>query len=549
MNGNNLRSGGDAAAPFMPSGPAPTWSNSTMPASTPANHNAAVASFAAPRATQHPMTTSAFQPSTQQQQQQQLVQQWMRTMQPQTMLPFPSGLGLLSLPAAGMPLLGTLGHSGVVLPTSMLSDTTAPTQGLVDDAEIVHAVSNDSSVMGVPVNVGNSEKDVSSDRKTEKDGTPPDRKRKRDEYGDDDGGSGAAGDGDDERVVEESSEFFVGQIISSEEEFDKAMQERMARTNERFTREASRSKRAGADYESILYRCRRSRAKRRNKQNEHRPNQTSLKCNCAAMIRAAKVLSEDKKTRGPTVEVVNVDLTHTNGCKGGEDTIINECMERRSGRKYDEHVLNHLRREVRSGRYKTSDVQSYLVDSGLKDVTRIEATNLRYRLLKDQPIRGWKYDEQHAAEYGKQQDTLYNEDLAAEIEAGGSESLDNLMSLHRGLEQEEEGYDHRTATDSEGRFSGTAWRTGRMGGRLKKSGKAMLFMDDSRSGINTSGFCFWNLVIVDADGKVGVVLGAMTMSASAEAITWVLQCLKEMSGFDISGITVVMSDLGKPGQY
>ncbi|EJK43672.1 hypothetical protein THAOC_37861 [Thalassiosira oceanica] len=69
-------------------------------------------------------------------------------------------------------------------------------------------------------------------------------------------------------------------------------------------------------------------------------------------------------------------------------------------------------------------------------------------------------------------------------------------------------------------------------------------MDDSRSGINTSGFCFWNLVIVDADGKVGVVLGAMTMSASAEAITWVLQCLKEMSGFDLSGITVVMSDLG-----
>ena len=552
MNDNNLRNGGDAAAPSMPSGPASTsWLNSTRTASTPANRNATVASFAAPRATQHPMTMSAFQPSTQQQQQ--LVQQWMRIMHPQTMLPFHSGLGLSSLQAAGMPLLGlgTLGHSGVALPTSTVSDTTAPTQGLVaDDAEIVHAVSNDSSVMGVPVNVGNSEKDVSSGRKTDKDGTPPDRKRKRDEYGDDDGGdgSGAASVGDGDRVnVEESSEFFEGQIFSSEEEFDKAMQERMARTNERYSREKSRARRAGADYESILYRCRRSR--KRKKKNELRPNQTSLKCDCTAQIRAAKVLSEDKKTRGPAVEVVKVDLTHTNGCKGGKDTIINECMERRSGRKYDEHVLNHLRREVRSGRYKTGDVQSYLVDSGLKDVTRIEATNLRYRLLKDQTIRGWKYDEQHAAEYAKQQDTLYNEDLAAEIEAGGSESLNNLTSLHRGLEQEEEGYDHRTATDSEGRFSGTAWRTGRMGGRLKKSGKAMLFMDDSRSGINTSGFCFWNLVIVDADGKVGVVLGAMTMSASAEAITWVLQCLKEMSGFDISGITVVMSDLGKTGQY
>ncbi|EJK50572.1 hypothetical protein THAOC_30397, partial [Thalassiosira oceanica] len=156
----------------------------------------------------------------------------------------------------------------------------------------------------------------------------------------------------------------------------------------------------------------------------------------------------------------------------------------------------------------------------MKDVTRVEATNLRYRLLKNLSIRGWEYDEKNAAEYAKQQDTLYNEDLAAEIEAGGVESLTNLMSLHRGLAQEEEGYDYRTATDSEGRFSGTAWRTGRMGGRLKNSGKAMLFMDDSRSGINTSGFCFWNLVIVDADGKVGVVLGAMTMSASADIPTY-----------------------------
>jgi len=35
------------------------------------------------------------------------------------------------------------------------------------------------------------------------------------------------------------------------------------------------------------------------------------------------------------------------------------------------------------------------------------------------------------------------------------------------------------------------------------------------------------------------------MSASSDAVTWVLQCLKEMAEFDISDITVVMSDLGK----
>lgn len=346
-------------------------------------------------------------------------------------------------------------------------------------------------------------------------------------------------------VPVEGPEFYIGQIFPTEEAFDAAVEARVAGTNEKFGREKSSAKRVRRpDYKSILYRCKRGRFNKKRRLNEPCEKiTTSYKCGCESLIRAVHKRSDDGLRQW--VEVTCADLEHTNGCKGGEDVDVNKCIETRTGRKYDTNQLNHVRREVRAGRYKTDDVLSWLHDQGLRDVMRKEATNLRYRLLKDLPVRGWEYDEKKDAEYAMQQDVLYNADLAAEISAGGAESLSNLISLHRGLAAEEEGYAYEICTDSETRFSGTAWQTGRMRGRLKKSG-AMLVMDDSRSGINTSGFCFWNLVVVDADGKVGTVMGAMTMSASSDAVKWVLQSLQKMSGLDLSNIiTVLMSDLGK----
>lgn len=56
-----------------------------------------------------------------------------------------------------------------------------------------------------------------------------------------------------------------------------------------------------------------------------------------------------------------------------------------------------------------------------------------------------------------------------------------------------------------------------------------IFMDDSRSGINDSVFCFWNIIIVDADGKGQTVLVAMTMHASNKAVHFVLSSLVRMT--------------------
>ncbi|KAL7535174.1 hypothetical protein ACHAXR_006321 [Thalassiosira sp. AJA248-18] len=112
---------------------------------------------------------------------------------------------------------------------------------------------------------------------------------------------------------------------------------------------------------------------------------------------------------------------------------------------------------------------------------------------------------------GEMKDFLFNADLATEVSAGGQGSVDNLRIVHHRLRSEVKGYDSRTTTDSENWFSGTAWQTGRMRARCRTKG-VLQFLDDSRSGINTSGFCFCNFVIVDQDGKFGTTMGGMTMS-------------------------------------
>ena len=73
----------------------------------------------------------------------------------------------------------------------------------------------------------------------------------------------------------------------------------------------------------------------------------------------------------------------------------------------------------------------------------------------------------------------------------------------------------------------------------------MIYIDDTRSGVNTSNFCFWNVVVTDHEGKTQTVMGAMTMCASHEAAEWVLKSLVSMSPFASETIKATMSDLGK----
>ena len=80
----------------------------------------------------------------------------------------------------------------------------------------------------------------------------------------------------------------------------------------------------------------------------------------------------------------------------------------------------------------------------------------------------------------------------------------DITLIHSGLRRQVKGYDSRITTDSERRFTATSWQTGRMRTRLRRDG-IFIFIDDSRSGINTCGFCFWNVVVVDQDGRVHTV--------------------------------------------
>ena len=274
------------------------------------------------------------------------------------------------------------------------------------------------------------------------------------------------------------------------------------------------------------YSCSRS-GKAPNKNTGARPKRTSFKLDCKCFTNACHPMKADGSGRDKTVvQIVSVNLTHTNGCTGNNE-LVNKLIKKKSGRNYSDVALTHLRKEVKAGRYTTHDVKSWLIEQGMKDATLKEATNLRYRLLKDMPVKGCTFDEEDSAELGVMEDYLFNEDFAREIKAGGKDSVDNLCIVHKGLKQQVKGYDFRITTDSEKRFTGTAWQTGRMRARLRRYG-TIIFLDDSRSGINSSGFCFWNVVVIDEEGRVQTTMGAMTMGASDEAVEWILKSMVGM---------------------
>ena len=345
----------------------------------------------------------------------------------------------------------------------------------------------------------------------------------------------------------DSARFYMGLKLTIEE-YDNTAVAYANQMGYDIRREKSKSKAKNPEYNNIQYKyiCSRGRKAPPKKEKESsRPTRVSLRVDCGYYSKANHPMKEDRSGRDMSVVViVGLCLEHTNGCKG-RDELINKAIRQRRGRKYTDVQLTHLRKEVKAGRYKTDDVKSWLVDQGMTDATLEEATNLRYRLLKDRPIKGWyAEDGDDSATLGAMQDYLFNEDLAREITAGGQQSVDNLRVTHSGLRQQVRGYDFRLTTDTEKRFSGTSWQTGRMRTRLRRNG-VFIFLDDSRSGINTSGFCFWNIVVVDGDGKVHTVMGAMTMSASIEAVRWMLWSMVDMCPEAVDIVKGTMSDLGE----
>ena len=338
--------------------------------------------------------------------------------------------------------------------------------------------------------------------------------------------------------------FTKGQIASLEE-YDMIMTTHALNNGYELQRaKSNKNDRANKEYWNTCYKwkCVRS-GKPSKKGNGERPKRTSLKVDCGCYANACHPMKADKSGRDRTVvEIVGIDLRHTNGC-AGDNELVNKSIKKRKGRIYSDVALTHIKREVKAGRHATHDVRSWLTDQGMTDATLKEATNLRYRLIKDMPVKGYEF-EADGAELGAMEDYLFNEDLAREIIAGQKESVDNLRIVHKGLKHQVKGHDYRITTDSENRFSGTAWMTGRMRARLRRCG-VFIFLDDSRSGINSSGFCFWNAVTINEDGRVQTVMGAMTMGASNEAVEWLLKMMVEMCPEVDATCLGTMSDLGK----
>jgi len=340
----------------------------------------------------------------------------------------------------------------------------------------------------------------------------------------------------------------VGQVFTDVAAFDTAVTTYCTLRNYDVNRMRSNNQRAhGESVEYIRYHCVRGRKfKSTSNGGPGARKRTSLKVDCGFKICGRQATPADiRKSNGDltsaSIKIISLELNHTNGCKGA-DELVRATNKQLRGREYSNVALTYLRNECKSGRYTTANVQGWLTEQGMTDVTLKEATNLRYRLMNDKPVRGYEYPSKE--EDGQMTDYLFNHDLESEVSNGGQKSIDALVCVHKGLSSQIPGYDYRMTTDSEKRFSGTAWQTGRMRRRLRDYGK-IIFVDDSRSGINKDGFCFWNVVVIDHNGKVQTVLGAMTMSPTNEAVYWVLSSMVQMTPEAADVVQCLMSDLGK----
>jgi hypothetical protein len=86
--------------------------------------------------------------------------------------------------------------------------------------------------------------------------------------------------------------------------------------------------------------------------------------------------------------------------------------------------------------------------------------------------------------------------------------------------------------------------SGTMRARLAKFGD-VLFLDDTRSGVTSSGFSFWNVMVVNSEGKILYGMGAMTMTHGDDTVAWVLKSLVSMCTRIQMIAKTTLSDLGE----
>jgi hypothetical protein len=272
-----------------------------------------------------------------------------------------------------------------------------------------------------------------------------------------------------------------GQIFANVDAFNAAVDTFCNDRNYDVNRSTTRNKNVNQP-DSVYYRvvCVRSgKFKSESKGGEDSRTRTSNKVNCGfkitgRLVNEAEIRRSNGSLKNESVKVISLQLEHTNGCKGS-DELVRATITQQRGRKYLNSHLAFLHKECKAGRYKTTDVQDKLTEYGYTDVTLKEATNLRYRLMNDKNIKG--YEPAPEEEEGKQIDYLFNHDLQKEIEAGGQQSVDNLVCVHEGLSSQIKGYDYKMVSDDANRFSGTAWQTGRMRRRLRDCGKLSAVCD------------------------------------------------------------------------
>ena len=122
---------------------------------------------------------------------------------------------------------------------------------------------------------------------------------------------------------------------------------------------------------------------------------------------------------------------------------MQDVIKKRLGSKYSATAIEYLKREVNGGRYFTSDVKIWIVDQGYTDSMITEVTNLRYRLMKYFPIKGWDASKFSKEVIGGMQDSLFNGGLEKEVTDEGQQSVDNSEIVHNGLKQHVKGYGFR----------------------------------------------------------------------------------------------------------
>ena len=88
------------------------------------------------------------------------------------------------------------------------------------------------------------------------------------------------------------------------------------------------------------------------------------------------------------VHIGDLCLDHTNGFTW-YNPLMQGVIKKRRERKYSATAIEYLNREVNAGRYSTADVKIWLVYQGYTGATLTEGKNLRYRLMKYFPIKGW----------------------------------------------------------------------------------------------------------------------------------------------------------------